>query len=75
MDVDVVSWKQERLRDALATISEVTEDLRRLQVAECSGKVDLSDSHNIAQICQGVAFILLAMWLIFANNSKVNRST
>mmetsp|Transcript_25722 Transcript_25722/g.60279 ORF Transcript_25722/g.60279 Transcript_25722/m.60279 type:complete len:903 (+) Transcript_25722:36-2744(+) len=71
MDVDVVSWKQERLRDALATISEVTEDLRRLQVAECSGKVDFSDSHNIAQICQGVAFILLAMWLIFANNSKV----
>ncbi|OLQ08382.1 hypothetical protein AK812_SmicGene8132 [Symbiodinium microadriaticum] len=34
-------------------------------------EVDFSDSHNIAQICQGVAFILLAMWLIFANNSKV----
>jgi hypothetical protein len=25
---------------------------------------------KIAQICQGVGFIGLAMWLIFANNSK-----
>ena len=25
---------------------------------------------EIAQICQGVGFIGLAMWLIFANNSK-----
>jgi len=34
-------------------------------------QVDLEDPHNIAQIVQGAGFIALAMWLIFANNSKV----
>ena len=34
--------------------------------------MDLNDAHNIAQICQGVGFIGLAMWLIFANNSKAD---
>ena len=34
-------------------------------------QVDLEDPHNIAQIIQGAGFIALAMWLIFANNSKV----
>ena len=35
-------------------------------------QVDLEDPHNIAQIVQGAGFIALAMWLIFANNSKVS---
>eukprot|EP00439_Symbiodinium_sp_Y106_P023939 s682_g2.t3 len=39
--------------------------------AECSDGVDLTDAHNIAQIIQGAGFMALAMWLIFANNSKV----
>lgn len=61
---------------ALSTIQDVLGNLRRLQTTDLSGcpdvgKVDLEDAHNIAQIIQGAAFIFLAMWLIFANNSKV----
>jgi len=63
---------QDQISNAMSTIEDVLGNLRRLQVTECeSGKVDLEDPHNIAQVCQGSAFILLAMWLIFANNSKV----
>lgn len=75
MVVDALSGNQEyRLTEAVSTIHEVAFDLqRRLQtVTSCTeDSVDLSDAHNIAQICQGVGFISLAMWLIFANNSKV----
>mmetsp|Transcript_3710 Transcript_3710/g.6135 ORF Transcript_3710/g.6135 Transcript_3710/m.6135 type:complete len:886 (+) Transcript_3710:105-2762(+) len=62
-----------QLADALSTIQDVIGNLRRLQtVQDCpEGKVDLEDPHNIAQIVQGAGFIALAMWLIFANNSKV----
>eukprot|EP00435_Cladocopium_sp_Y103_P034508 s1640_g8.t3 len=61
-----------QLDDALSTIEDVPGNLRRLQTTEnCDGKVDLEDPHNIARIIQGAMFILLAMWLIFANNSKV----
>eukprot|EP00913_Durusdinium_trenchii_P014668 g13762.t1 len=63
---------------ALSTIQDVLGNLRRLQTTDLSGcpdvgkaRVDLEDAHNIAQIIQGAAFIFLAMWLIFANNSKV----
>eukprot|EP00438_Fugacium_kawagutii_P015692 Skav235315 [mRNA] locus=scaffold520:431305:432877:+ [translate_table: standard] len=66
---------KDRLSDALSTIEDVLGNLRRLQTAEsvecAEGKVDLEDPHNIAQIIQGAMFIVLAMWLIFANNSKV----
>lgn len=66
---------KDRLSDALSTIEDVLGNLRRLQTTgsvECAeGKVDLEDPHNIAQIIQGAMFIVLAMWLIFANNSKV----
>lgn len=37
----------------------------------CASQIDLDDPHNIAQIIQGAGFIALAMWLIFANNSKL----
>eukprot|EP00435_Cladocopium_sp_Y103_P000620 s5183_g1.t1 len=59
--------------DADETHADVLGNLRRLQtVQDCpEGKVDLDDPHNIAQIVQGAGFIALAMWLIFANNSKV----
>lgn len=62
-----------QLADALSNIQDVLGNLRRLQtVQDCpEGKVDLDDPHNIAQIVQGAGFIALAMWLIFANNSKV----
>jgi len=64
-----------QLADALSTIQDVIGNLRRLQEttpADCpEGKIDLDDPHNIAQIIQGAGFIALAMWLIFANNSKV----
>ncbi|CAK9108915.1 Histidine--tRNA ligase (Fragment) [Durusdinium trenchii] len=62
-----------QLADALSTIQDVFGNLRRLQAGEiCTqDKVDLQDAHNIAQIIQGAGFIFLAMWLIFANNSKV----
>ncbi|CAJ1374336.1 unnamed protein product [Effrenium voratum] len=70
--MDVVTYQEDRLADAMSTISDVLNNIRRLQTVECSPeKVDLNDAHNIAQICQGVGFIGLAMWLIFANNSKV----
>mmetsp|Transcript_34913 Transcript_34913/g.75388 ORF Transcript_34913/g.75388 Transcript_34913/m.75388 type:complete len:898 (+) Transcript_34913:78-2771(+) len=59
-----------RVSEALTTIQNAVGHMRHLQ--ECTGeKVDLDNAHNIAQICQGVGFIGLAMWLIFANNSKV----
>ncbi|CAL1143194.1 unnamed protein product [Cladocopium goreaui] len=59
--------------DADGSHGDVLGNLRRLQtVQDCpEGKVDLEDPHNIAQIVQGAGFIALAMWLIFANNSKV----
>jgi len=70
--MDVVTYQEDRLADAMSTISDVLNNIRRLQTTECTGeKVDLNDAHNIAQIVQGVGFIGLAMWLIFANNSKV----
>eukprot|EP00435_Cladocopium_sp_Y103_P074709 s443_g50.t1 len=63
---------KQQIDDALSTIEDVLGNLRRLQTTEnCDGKVDLEDPHNIAQIIQGAMFIVLAMWLIFANNSKV----
>lgn len=63
---------KEQLSSALSTIEDVIGNLRRLQTTECEeGKIDLDDPHNIAQIIQGAGFIVLAMWLIFANNSKV----
>jgi len=63
---------QDKLFDAVSAINEVAKDLqRRLQTEECSDGVDLTDAHNIAQIIQGAGFMALAMWLIFANNSKV----
>jgi len=63
---------QDRLYDAVSAINEVASQLnRRLQTEECTESVDLEDPHNIAQIVQGVGFMTLAMWLIFANNSKV----
>mmetsp|Transcript_75774 Transcript_75774/g.181162 ORF Transcript_75774/g.181162 Transcript_75774/m.181162 type:complete len:908 (+) Transcript_75774:78-2801(+) len=72
MTMDVVTYQEDRLADAMSTISDVLNNIRRLQTTECTGeKVDLNDAHNIAQIVQGVGFIGLAMWLIFANNSKV----
>ncbi|CAE7619118.1 hisS, partial [Symbiodinium sp. CCMP2456] len=62
----------DKLFDAVSAINEVAKDLqRRLQTEECSDGVDLTDAHNIAQIIQGAGFMALAMWLIFANNSKV----
>ena len=68
-----VTFEQDRLSKALSTIEDVVAHFRRMQETDCpSGdEVDLNDAHNIAQICQGVGFIGLAMWLIFANNSKV----
>ncbi|CAE7573760.1 hisS [Symbiodinium sp. CCMP2592] len=73
MAVDALSGNQQfRLSEAVSTIQEVAYDLNRRLQTECDpDSVDLSDAHNIAQICQGVGFISLAMWLIFANNSKV----
>jgi len=63
---------QEKLFDAVSAINEVAEELtRRLQTEECTEGVDLTDGHNVAQIIQGIGFMFLAMWLIFANNSKV----
>jgi len=66
--------EQDRLAQALATIQDATSNLsylRRLQVEPCSDTIDWSDATNVAQVVQGCAFITLAMWLIFANNSKV----
>eukprot|EP00438_Fugacium_kawagutii_P022201 Skav235920 [mRNA] locus=scaffold2493:67212:73855:+ [translate_table: standard] len=74
--MDAVAIEQDRLSEALSTIHDVVGHMRRLQDGIganeicTSDKVDLNDAHNIAQICQGVGFIGLAMWLIFANNSK-----
>ncbi|CAE7471822.1 CLIP3 [Symbiodinium sp. KB8] len=69
---EVTVSPQERLFDAVSAINEVAEELtRRLQTEECTEGVDLTDGHNVAQIIQGVGFMFLAMWLIFANNSKV----
>lgn len=63
---------KQQLDDALSTIEDVLGNLRRLQTTQnCDGKVDLEDPHNIAQVIQGAMFIVFAMWLIFANNSKV----
>eukprot|EP00439_Symbiodinium_sp_Y106_P066531 s938_g10.t2 len=72
MDPTMPLTPQDRLYDAVQAINEVASQLnRRLQTEECSESVDLEDPHNIAQIVQGVGFMTLAMWLIFANNSKV----
>ncbi|CAE7841422.1 hop [Symbiodinium necroappetens] len=72
MDPTMPLTPQDRLYDAVQAINEVASQLnRRLQTEECTESVDLEDPHNIAQIVQGVGFMTLAMWLIFANNSKV----
>ncbi|CAE7482978.1 hop [Symbiodinium sp. CCMP2456] len=63
--------EQSRLSQAIAAIQESTDRMRRLQTEQCVDTVDWNDAHNIAQIVQGTAFIVLAMWLIFANNAKV----
>ena len=65
---------QDQISSAMATIEDALQNLkhvRNLQETECSGEVNFEDPHNIAQIAQGSMFICLAMWLIFANNSKV----
>ena len=52
-------------------IQDSMDRVRRLQVETCTDAVDWNDAHNIAQIAQGTAFLVLAMWLIFANNAKM----
>ena len=54
----------------MAMIQDSMDRVRRLQTETCDS-VDWSDAHNIAQIAQGTLFLILAIWLIFANNAKV----
>ena len=54
----------------MAMIQDSMDNVRRLQVENCDS-VDWNDAHNVAQIAQGTMFLLLAIWLIFANNAKV----
>ncbi|CAE7348953.1 hop [Symbiodinium sp. KB8] len=67
---NALDMEQGRLSEAMAMIQDSMDRVRRLQTETCDS-VDWSDAHNIAQIAQGTLFLILAIWLIFANNAKV----